>query len=1236
MNPPSPLSPLRNHSGVALVIVLAMLVLATGLVIAFFSTVTSEATSSTVEANDTQIKQLADSIVDIITGQIVEATKGFETDSGGNPDLNKPLVWASQPGAIRTFKENGQPDRVFKLYSARRLVANASEFLNELNPSHTNADVPTDWASRTALYTDLNAPVKDASGHDVYPILNPSSLGGNVTGFSVSGAPTTGTTNPVPMPAQWLYILKDGTITSPTLSASTGTLASWGNGTGAFVPSANNPIVARIAFWTDDETAKVNINTASEGTYWDTPRASTQQERGFANFQPAKGEFQAYPGHPATTSLSAVFPTMTRNQIYDIVPRIVGGGSNNGTTIPSGALNPDSDRLYASLDELVFRNGNRDAGPLAKADLERAKFFLTTNSRAPETNLFNLPKVAIWPIDQNTSDSFRTQHDHLIARCSTINDWPFYFQRTNPLSATADFPGAPIGTPGLTGVQRNRNLYYYLQQLTGKPVPGFGGGTFASKYGADRDQILTEIFDYIRCTNLDDSNLGEVNRFADRAEDPADTTTDLQKRGFGQITPIRIGTTKGFGRFPVITEAGIHFICTAMPDDPGTPTDESLGSNVPTNKTLGANGTLTHPQRRIEALFFLETFIPGQGWPPVHPALTFRVQGLDSFAVTTNGTTTPLGFPADEYDLSDAKPGDIWHGRNWGGTNSHRMLLAYSKLRQRGVMPADLSATNFQRYHYVSVPVTVDAGNGTMTFSGGNVTVDIYYGRNGGTWPDSSFPSSNSDKLVQTYTFNFPGGTFPIPQLVPTGTSGTPATDKENWWTFSKDGAMPGKRGRADFWRYDPGFPTAPRAGAPFRAEDVVRTLVPSQDWADARRIAATGNVPTAAFVPHPDYNNTSKNLAHSVTEGAGSGYFNGFASSSQNLVSGISWHSQKTPDIPIANGNSQTNGDWDTGVSITTDGAYINKADEGNSRGLTSGKIPYFDDSNVYEAGGSGYFSPNRQMPSPGMFGSLPTGVIAGQCFRTLLFRPQPGHFGATAPKDHLLMDLFWMPVVEPYAISEPFSTAGKINMNYQIVPFTYIERSTGLHALLQSERVAAIPASAASTSDSADYKRGPVSSQFRLPINIQETLTQFQQKFAAGEIFKSATEICDLHIVPQGQTVSSMNGTFWNTHRLTGENLRERIYTTLYPRLTTKSNTYTVHYRVQALKKIASTPQNQWVEGRDQVLAEYRGSATIERYIDPNDPRLPDFATETDQAKANMDQYYRFRTISSRRFAP
>jgi uncharacterized protein (TIGR02600 family) len=221
-------------------------------------------------------------------------------------------------------------------------------------------------------------------------------------------------------------------------------------------------------------------------------------------------------------------------------------------------------------------------------------------------------------------------------------------------------------------------------------------------------------------------------------------------------------------------------------------------------------------------------------------------------------------------------------------------------------------------------------------------------------------------------------------------------------------------------------------------------------------------------------------------------------------------------------------------------------------------------------------------------------------------------------------------MPVVEPYAISEPFSTAGKINMNYAIAPFDYITRKTGMAALLRAEKIPAIDNSVANT-----YKIQTTSStttSTRLNLNIAETLKQWDAKFAGNQLFVSSSQICDLHLVPQGETVSGMS-TFWSTRAITGDNSRERPYTNLLGRLTTKSNSFTVHFRVQVLKKNPNTPANQWVEGRDNVSSEYRGSTLIERYIDPNNTTLPDFATTP---SANIDDYYRFRVIQTRKFAP
>jgi hypothetical protein len=71
----------------------------------------------------------------------------------------------------------------------------------------------------------------------------------------------------------------------------------------------------------------------------------------------------------------------------------------------------------------------------------------------------------------------------------------------------------------------------------------------------------------------------------------------------------------------------------------------------------------------------------------------------------------------------------------------------------------------------------------------------------------------------------------------------------------------------------------------------------------------------------------------------------------------------------------------------------------------------------------------------------------------------------------------------------------------------------------------------------------------------------------------------------------------------------------------------------RVQVLKKKAGMAIDQWNEGQDQVVSEYRGSTMVERYIDPADPNLPDFATTPN---ATMDDYYKFRVLNTKKFNP
>lgn len=158
---------------------------------------------------------------------------------------------------------------------------------------------------------------------------------------------------------------------------------------------------------------------------------------------------------------------------------------------------------------------------------------------------------------------------------------------------------------------------------------------------------------------------------------------------------------------------------------------------------------------------------------------------------------------------------------------------------------------------------------------------------------------------------------------------------------------------------------------------------------------------------------------------------------------------------------------------------------------------------------------------------------------------------------------------------------------------------------------------------------------------------------------LFRTASQICEIHLVPITIDGASYNPTvvkgnpggaatqmltFWKNHALTGDNTRERPYANLYQKLTTRSNTFRVYYRAQALKKARSLPPDQVrtvasnSASTDTIVAEYRGSALIERYLDLSDPNsIPNYADGTNPiARTSLEAFYRYRVLESKQFAP
>ncbi|NRB74668.1 MAG: Verru_Chthon cassette protein A, partial [Verrucomicrobiales bacterium] len=1562
--------------------------LTTILVLTFFTLASSEHRASKTYSQGLHAQQVAEQAVNMVVAQIREATSvGVEK------------AWASQPGAIRTWDQDGNFDAIYKLYSDDEMKSTkegqVSEDYNDLN----------NWSSRPAHFVDLNEPV--IRGEKVYyPVVDPTAaniperweggledsdpeFGDNgVEGFKYhhdvveegdfgkkAATAYSASDGHVPMPVRWIYQLADGTLGNLKDSASGGDSPAFefqafsGNG----VPSEKNQIVSRFAFWADDETTKLNVNTHAGGAAWDLPRAGGIIDRTLAGNQPAKNEWQRYPGHPATTHLSpALSPGYVINlgslregddgmsdrerardaleMLYKVTPRVVGGGSQSGTRAvdprnreEGDGLFADSDPLYPSIDDLVMRADRRPhqypdgtGNAISEGELggyiERAKFFVTAYSRAPEVNMFNLPKVAMWPIyDAERSDAEYQTHltpfDRLIHYCASVGGpskddrYDYIFKRRHADHPTYDYDRIP----------RNKELYEYLEKAMTTQVPGYGA-RFSDKYSDDYQQILTQIFDYIRSTNAhDDTVYGDRDRQGERRNNDAEHRTYTNWRnpggrqglkGHGQIVPIEIGDTKGFGRFYTLSSVQILAICAGQPFGPDVSGNPPLGrfpgyvgandadnfendvQDFPTGKVFlnlppmpnqvkredestwpdwlellkdsnpeefeaawrpedwnwqlaylypqymvsvlanpGAakfsqtwlsdpgylsaykknpreDGALrlAETERLVQGMVLFNLFTPSVGWNAINPDMEIEInsdggllfQGADgtnygflgfsendgwsggsaTYTWATNwvesaqgsrrfGGLLPFGYTLNARGdvIAGAANAGGWNYRGsgvfGGGGRATPLDRAYSNLTdgvrriegtnggKRDIKNTASNVAKAYTYDLVTVPFKIDGPK--MTFIGGEMDFYFYPGRE---LSEATAHGEASDETVQEITVKVPGFTSLVPSV-----KYPVAGESDNRLRSTFAPMMGRKNGRDRLVRDSFGFlertsisldPANPRAitaeqkvsvalqtensgvghcfgrigqvnarrssgkAVMFGPGDIVRSV--EVDHGDMRLVAASKVISAGKFfLPNVDYDNSNERFAHSLTNTMGNAYW-GFRPDDERLI---------IPDLPQSNDNAyrrraplpfgsrdsvdvQLFGDFDNGVGLMIDGPYINKPDEGNVSNLlqkigndggSSGldplwdpdvlaeadSLPYFTQPWKIENGGASYFSPNRIVSGPGMFGSLPTNVKSGDpednsegAWRTLLFRPSVEGNGYTAHPgrgeeeggqglpDHLLMDLFWMPVVEPYAISEPLSTAGKVNMNFQMAPFLHIHRSTALRGVFRSEYMSCIPAAF-----HKDYKhnhglgrkRGPqdfelMRRMMRSVIQDSKTLEQFDEYFNDGEkIFKSATEICDIHLIPQelatyfnlgaqiqvgsrpeADQISAKDmedGTYWRYHSLVGENSKERTYANIHQRLTTKSNTFKVHFRAQVLKQSRRESDEDYKEWRpefDSVQGEYRGSSIVERFVDPHHEELKDFASLFASKGINLnpdngetlDQFYQYRVVNPRRFAP
>jgi uncharacterized protein (TIGR02600 family) len=695
----------RRHKGLALIIVLSMLALTTIVMLAFLSVADTEHKGTMTYSSSQGARRLADTAVNLVISQI-RAGSEHDDSMGG---ARSPASWqfhSTQPGSVRKYNESGAFLAGYKLFSDASMIytgrgsSNANTSVEDEYNFVKESEPPDNWnqGNNAVRYVDLNEPVIKGvaavdgtvnSAQTYFPILDPRAAydmdpaGGapypaegfqysNFTGLTGKNIgkdndagdspivlpPATGSgpdSLRLAMPVQWLYMLKDGTLGTLGTSGGSASDAPIFQSSGGTQPSAKNPIIARVAFWADDESCKLNINTASEPTFQGKPTYYHERDHRWADYSAARGEYQRFPGHPATVALSSVlFPNSTldinrdletygktpgsgalkralgvKNRIYDLIPRLNSGGSNAGTQLfaaddysgRSGGLTKDVDlsaalneRIYATVDELFFSELSSGKGRqfndttlegggnlFNKQTLERASGFLTAHSRASEISMLGLPRIAMWPV--HTDANRRTGFDNLIRFCSRIgpmgSDNLYIFQRQDSRSPTTDVK-----------LPRNKLLLEMLDNVLStvrfpsETATGGVGATYKTKMGRKASfenyrQVIVEMFDYIRSTNLYDSFLAEPQRnnwptfvstayseqsFNKRdqllatnkpytspiARNPSASNNPFNDRalpGHGQVTPAvwNMGgqNYRGFGRSVSISEIGLHFICTA-------------------------------------------------------------------------------------------------------------------------------------------------------------------------------------------------------------------------------------------------------------------------------------------------------------------------------------------------------------------------------------------------------------------------------------------------------------------------------------------------------------------------------------------------------------------------------------------------------------------------------------------------------------------------------------------------
>ena len=304
----------RRH-GMALVITLTLIVLITILVVGLNESMRLDRPTAKLYLENVQATQFAQMGVDSVVATFRKEASDIDATSGRN--------WIARPGQLIVGGTGAagltlQPTSV-PLFSGSSSFAGAAALTGTescFNPPNLN--IPTFRSGTNCLITDM----PDAA--------NPAI--------------------PVRLQVKWVYVRKDGGFDFAEKPILSGT----------------NPIVGRYAYWSDDESSKVNYNIA-----WG---------RSSANTNPA--------GHLTKvdlTALQAPAPALNGTAV-DALRSFVLTGTSGNSLMPA-----------ATGTNYFFFNTPEDARRVTEArdGLQAHRFEVTHYNHDPDTTFFNEPRIVL-------------------------------------------------------------------------------------------------------------------------------------------------------------------------------------------------------------------------------------------------------------------------------------------------------------------------------------------------------------------------------------------------------------------------------------------------------------------------------------------------------------------------------------------------------------------------------------------------------------------------------------------------------------------------------------------------------------------------------------------------------------------------------------------------------------------------------------------------------------------------